>query len=103
MKTAYPYKLEVGQEILGRVGKGIVKYRVTRVIDDTNIEVEFVSLDVDSESKDAITFGKGDYTECETCTNIITWEEYGRNAGQCQECSPSDLIEETNYLEEDEE
>mgnify|MGYP003462594584 FL=1 len=32
----------------------------------------------------------GDYTECSTCDNKITWEEYGRNAGQCFECSPED-------------
>ena len=31
-----------------------------------------------------------DVTTCETCENKITWEEYGRNNGQCFECSPED-------------
>jgi hypothetical protein len=55
----------------------------------------------DSESDEVVGSG-GDYTTCSTCPNRITYEEFGVNGGQCYECNP-ELIEETDYLEEDDE
>jgi hypothetical protein len=58
-------------------------------------------MEIDSES-DEVDKSGGDYTTCSTCPNRITYEDFGVNGGQCYECNP-DLIEETDYLEEDDE
>ena len=41
-------------------------------------------MEIDSESVE----NSGDYTKCSTCPKMITWEEFGKNNGQCLECSP---------------
>ena len=116
MKTSYPYKLKVGQEILGRMGEGIVKYRVTKVIDDVNIEVGFMSFDIDSESDEpngqdpdgTTDLGleplEEEWNEEEDWCAYCQMDVEGDEAGNCPHCGNLiTLIEETDYLEEDDE
>jgi hypothetical protein len=68
---------------------------------EENLEDIMEDMEIDSES-DEVDKSGGDYTTCSTCPNRITYEDFGVNGGQCYECNP-DLIEETDYLEEDDE